>query len=91
MSESHPMKSRELWMMKNGNVFAPTEDSGTARTVVMGSGGVASLIINARELSNVDIADEFTRMIMTQTAYNSSAQVFRTVDEMVTVARDLKR
>jgi len=39
----------------------------------------------------VDLADEFTLMIMTQNAYNSSATVFRTVDEMLQTARDLKR
>jgi len=29
-------------------------------------------------------------MLMVQNAYNSSATVFKTVDEMVSVARDLK-
>ena len=38
----------------------------------------------------MDIADEFTKMIVTQKAYSTNAQVFRTADEMVTTARDLK-
>ena len=42
------------------------------------------------ENSTVDIEDEFTKMIMTQTAYSTNATVFRTADEMMTVARDLK-
>ena len=46
---------------------------------------------NTRELSNVVLAQEFTSMIRTQHAYNSSATVFRTVDEMIETARDLKR
>ena len=77
--------------MKNGNVFAESEDSGTARVVVAGAGGFATFLPNSREMSNVDLADEFTRMIVTQTAYNSSASAFRTVDEMTETARDLKR
>ena len=77
--------------MKNGNVFAETEDSGTAKVVTAGGTGFATFLPNSRELSNVDLADEFTRMIVTQTAYNSSASVFRTVDEMTETARDLKR
>jgi flagellar hook protein FlgE len=43
------------------------------------------------EKSNVDLAREFTRMMLTQNAYNSSATAFRTIDEMTEVARDLAR
>ena len=77
--------------MKNGNVFAESGESGTARVVVAGSGGFATFLPNSREMSNVDLADEFTRMIVTQTAYNSAASVFRTVDQMTETARDPKR
>ena len=44
-----------------------------------------------RSGSNVDLADAFTRMIVTQRAYNSAAQIVRTVDEMTVTLRDLKR
>ena len=77
--------------MKNGNTFAESPESGKRRVVVPGSGGFALLTPNALELSNVNLIDEFARMIRTQAAYNSSATVFRTVDEMVQAARDLKR
>lgn len=74
----------------NGNVYQATEASGSARIVDAGNDGYATFLPNTRELSNVDLAGEFSRMIMTQAAYNSSATVFRTVDEMLTYARDLK-
>jgi len=45
---------------------------------------------NTLELSNVDLATQFTQMIQVQQAYNSSATVFKTADEMLLVARDLK-
>ncbi|HJO97057.1 MAG TPA: flagellar hook-basal body complex protein, partial [Rhodospirillales bacterium] len=77
--------------MKNGNVFAESGESGTPNVVVAGANGFATFLPNSREMSNVDMADEFTRMIVTQTAYNSPASVFRTVDEMTETARDLKR
>ena len=41
------------------------------------------------ELSNVDLAEQFTRMIATQSAYNASATAFRTLDEVIQSARDL--
>lgn len=74
-----------------GNVYQETAESGSARVVDVSATGYASFLPNTHELSNVDLADEFTRMMMTQTAYNSSATVFKTVDEMTIAARDLKR
>lgn len=75
----------------SGNTFTSTAESGNARVVDAGGGGVATLLANSRELSNVNLADEFTKIIVTQKAYNSAATVFRTADEIVQTARDLKR
>jgi len=76
--------------MKNGMVFDETAESGTPRTVAADVSGVANFNPFAVELSNVDLASEFSRMILVQNAYNSNATVFRTVDEMTITARDLK-
>jgi len=77
--------------MANGNVFRVSGLSGAATQREPGGDGVALLAVNTHELSNVDLADEFTKMIQTQTIYNASATAFRTADEMSVVARDLKR
>lgn len=76
---------------KNGNVYAISPESGDVTITSADGNGYASFSPNSRELSNVDIAKEFTRMMVTQTAYNASSTVFKTVDELITVARDLKR
>lgn len=76
--------------MINGNLFKQSEQSGTANIIAPGENTYGSLSGNALEISNVDVAAEFTNMIVTQQAYNSSATVFRTVDEMTVTARDLK-
>jgi flagellar hook protein FlgE len=75
----------------SGNVFALSEDSGALSVGVAGEGGLGAINPGALELSNVELADEFTRMIMTQRAYSSSATVFKTVDEMLQTAAQLKR
>ncbi len=75
----------------NGNIYQATEDSGSAFIIDVNSSDYASFSTNAHELSNVNLTGEFTKMMMTQTAYNSSSTVFKTVDEMVATARDLKR
>ena len=76
--------------MKNGMVFAQSAESGDATLFAADTTGIASFTPYSVELSNVDLTKEFSRMIMVQNAYNSNATVFRTLDEMTTVARDLK-
>ena len=74
----------------NGNVYEETPLSGESRTVFADTSGIALLAPNTVELSNVELAAQFTQMIRVQQAYNSSATVFNTVDEMLMAARDLK-
>jgi flagellar hook protein FlgE len=75
----------------DGNVYAVSANSGEATLAGANEGGNGGLFAGSQELSNVDIADEFSRMIMTQHAYNASATAFRTADEMTQEASDLKR
>lgn len=77
--------------MLSGNVFTLSEDSGALGVGAAGEGGLAVIHPESLELSNVELATEFTRMIMTQRAYSSSATVFKTVDEMLQTAAQLKR
>ena len=75
----------------SGNVYTATAGSGGAMLASAGDGGRGLIAPNTMETSNVDLGDEFGRMIQTQNAYNSSATAFRTIDEMTEVARDLYR
>ena len=77
--------------MKNGMVFAESALSGAATIEDPKVSGRASFSAGAIESSNVDIAQEFTRMIQTQAVYNANALAFRTNDEMTVTARDLTR
>lgn len=74
----------------NGMIFKQTEASGEPVEFFADQSGKADFMPGAIEISNVDIAQEFARMIQTQAAYNMSATSFKTIDEMTTVARDLK-
>ena len=75
--------------MLSGMVFRETEKSGPPKIEAADVSGRAGFSPGAIEQSNVDIAEEFTRMIMTQAAYNASSVAFRTNDEMTMTARDL--
>ena len=76
--------------MLNGMVFKETSNSGSPIETFVDESQRATFVPLAFEISNVDITTEFTRMIMVQKAYNSSATVFRAIDEMVQTGRDLK-
>ncbi|CAA7615495.1 flagellar hook-basal body complex protein [Magnetospirillum sp. SS-4] len=74
----------------SGTLFRRTERAGDMEVASIASqGSGAQIVASAVETSNVDLADEFTRMIITQKAYSMNATVFRTADEMTSTARDL--
>lgn len=84
--------SPNMLQLKSGTVFAETVDSGAPSLRLIGeTGSSQTFVAGAVEQSNVDLAQEFTNMIMSQKAYSSAATVFRTADEMTQTAGDLKR
>ena len=71
----------------SGTMFSESQDSGTAQVTPLTAG--SSIETGALEQSNVDLGNEFTRMITTQKAYTTAAQVFKTADTMTGTVRDL--
>jgi flagellar hook protein FlgE len=63
--------------------FIASGDSGDPLINNPGSGGVGSLQSNSLEMSNTDVAAEFVKMIMSQRAYQASAKVITTSDQMM--------
>lgn len=62
----------------DGGAFAQTVSSGVPQ---VDSSGV--IVGSAIELSNVDISEEFTKMIVTQQAYSANTRVISTSDDMI--------
>ncbi|MBI4023664.1 MAG: flagellar hook-basal body complex protein [Verrucomicrobia bacterium] len=69
-----------------GSTFSETADVRKA-----GSNGFATMQSGALELSNVDLAEEFTDMIVTQRGFDANARVISTADEMLQTLNTLKR
>ena len=63
---------------KDGGAFEVTAESGSA---VYGASG--KILGSSLEGSNVDIADEFTKLIVTQQAYSANTKVITTTNQMV--------
>jgi len=76
---------------KSGNFFERTQEAGEMLLKGIGLATGSHFVAGALESSNVDLADQFSKMIVTQRAYSSAAKVLTTADEMTQAARDLKR
>jgi flagellar hook protein FlgE len=68
---------------RTGNVYSETNNSGPSVALEPGRGGAGSISPSALEQSTVDLADEFTRMIVTQRAFSASTRIITTADEML--------
>ena len=78
-------------MRQGGNMFVQTEASGEA-VVGAAEGTVQGSIRSGQiEMSNVDLAAEFTNMIVTQRGFQASARSITTSDELLTEVVNLKR
>ena len=73
------------------NLFSETLTSGQAIINVPGSGGLGEVKSNSLEMSNTDIGTEFINMITAQRAYQASAKIITTTDEMMTALMNTKR
>ncbi len=76
---------------EDGQAFSATRDSGAAQTVQAGANGAGSLVTSAVEGSNVDIAKEFTKLIVAQRAYAANTKLVTTADELLQSTIDMKR
>ena len=68
---------------RSGNVYASTDASGEFNLREAGSGGAGVIAPSALEAANVDLAEEFTKMIVTQRAYSANAKIINTTDQML--------
>ncbi len=66
-----------------GNNFLISANSGSADFGVAGTGSKGSLLAGALESSNVDIAGEFTNMILTQRGIEAASRVIRAQSEIL--------
>jgi flagellar hook protein FlgE len=74
-----------------GNLYAQTRDSGEPVLGSAGEGGRGYMSAGALEQSNVDIADEFVRMIAAQRAFQANSKTITTADQLLAELIQLKR
>ncbi len=70
-------------MKANDSMFAASNNSGEAVMLQPGVGTPTKIKPGALEMSNVELATEFTNMMVTQRAYQASAKVITTSDSLL--------
>ncbi len=74
-----------------GNLYKTTRLSGEAPTYHPGTNGTGNIAPNSLEQSNVDIANEFVKMITTQRGFQANGKVITVTDQMLAELINLKR
>jgi flagellar hook protein FlgE len=75
--------SPDSLQQQSGQAFIATIGSGAANIVGAGTGGTGTMVVGADEGSNVDIATQFTQMIVAQRAYTANSKVITTANSMM--------
>ena len=73
------------------NLYQESNNSGMPEVGELGRGGRGTVAPSNLEMSNVDLAKEFTEMIVTQRGFQANSRVITTTDEMLQELVNLKR
>ena len=74
-----------------GNLYEETAQSGSAVINRPGTNGLGTILANSLEQSNVDIANEFVKMIITQRGYQANSRIITVTDQMLADVIAMKR
>ncbi|MED3731766.1 flagellar basal body rod protein FlgG [Geobacillus stearothermophilus] len=73
------------------NLFRETTNSGAPTTGAPGANGTGTIVSGALEMSNVDLAEEFTEMIVAQRGFQANTRIITTSDEILQELVNLKK
>lgn len=74
-----------------GNEYSKSTNSGEPVNSFPGDGGAGTLVAGALEMSNVDLSEEFTEMIVAQRGFQANTRIITTSDEILQELVNLKR
>jgi flagellar hook protein FlgE len=73
------------------SMFRSTVNSGLAQVGSAGSAGLGLITNGALEMSNVDLAQEFTNLVIAQRGFQANSRIITTSDEILQELVNLKR
>ncbi|KOO49285.1 flagellar basal body rod protein FlgG [Viridibacillus arvi] len=76
---------------EGSNYYNETSNSGAATVGTAGLKGIGEIASGALEMSNVDLSEEFTDMIVAQRGFQANTRIITTSDEILQELVNLKR
>jgi flagellar hook protein FlgE len=76
---------------QDGQAFTASPQSGTPLAEAPGTNGAGTLVTQSVESSNVDIATEFSKLIVAQQAYSANTKMVTTAAQMLQQTIDMKQ
>ena len=83
--------NNEGLMKEGGSMYSETSNSGAPVIGTAGTGGRGTFAPSHLEMSNVDLAEEFTNMIIYERAFQANSRSITTSDQMIQELLNLKR
>lgn len=84
--------SNPTGLTKVGNTaFAVSNNSGLPQIVAAGEGGAGTIAGGTLEMGNVDLSEEFVRLIVAQRGFQANARVVTTSDQVLEELINIKR
>jgi flagellar hook protein FlgE len=76
---------------QDGQAFTTSSQSGTPLAEAASTNGAGTLVTQSVESSNVDIATEFSKLIVAQQAYSANTKMVTTANQMLQETIDMKQ
>jgi flagellar hook protein FlgE len=76
---------------QDGQAFTSTQASGDPKTQPAGTNGAGTIVTGSVEGSNVDIAAEFSKLIVAQQAYSANTKVVTTANDLLQQTINMQR
>jgi flagellar hook protein FlgE len=76
---------------QDGQAFTASQDSGAPLAETANTNGAGGLVTQSVEGSNVDIATEFSKLIVAQEAYSANTKMVTSADQMLQLTVNMKQ
>jgi flagellar hook protein FlgE len=85
------VQNPEALVLTGNSYYTESSNTGEIVNYEAGLGGTGALVTGGLEMSNVDLANEFSEMIVTQRGFQANTKIISVVDQMLEELVNLKR
>jgi flagellar hook protein FlgE len=87
----YKIPNQDALVLEGNSYYSRGNNAGDPIINAPGAGGTGALVTGGLEMSNVDLANEFSDMIITQRGFQANTKIISVVDQMLEELVNLKR